>query len=351
MVAILACVIYLYTILYSYFNTFFDVHMTIALMVSIIIFCVYLKFKFKRITLFMYTFFILYLSTFNIAFIYLMILPLILGDYKKDFPTLIVALSSIYITGKVDLIPLFALAIAFSIVMKEKYKKENEFIELYDTERKNRYELETAKNQLLKANEDIISVTELNERNRIARALHDNIGHKLVGINMILQASSAVRYKDQDKADELTNKAIKELTDTVDLLRDTVHDLKPNKIVGIKVIEKIIEDYNFCEVSFTTKGDMNTIPSGILALMSQNLKEALTNASKYSSATLIKVNLEVSKKYIRFLIKDNGMGAKEIVDGLGISGMRERVENIGGTFTINKNDGFEVISFLPLQGA
>ena len=351
MVAILACVIYFYTILYSYFNTFFDVHMTIALMVSIIIFCVYLKFKFKRIALFMYTSFILYLSTFNIAFIYLMILPLILGDYKRDFPTFIIALSSIYITGKVELIPLFALAIAFSIMMKEKDKKENEFIELYDTERKNRYELETAKNQLIKANEDIISVTELNERNRIARALHDNIGHKLVGINMILQASGAVRYKDQDKADELTNKAIKELTDTVDLLRDTVHDLKPNKTVGIKVIEKIIADYNYCEVSFTTKGDMNSISSGMLALMSQNLKEALTNASKYSSATLIDVNLEASKKYIRFLIKDNGIGAKEIVDGLGISGMRERVENVGGTFTINKDDGFEVVSFFPLKGA
>lgn len=284
----------------------------------------------------------------NQSFTYLMTIPLSMSYYKKDYLVYAIACFTVLYLKDYSLLPMYGLAIGFGSLYQEVKQKEDDFLLLYDQERQHRYKLQRTQNELLLANENIVSITELNERNRIARSIHDNLGHKLVRVNMILQAAQAVKDKNPVKSDDLTHRAINELTESVNLLRDTVHDLKPNKDVGLKSFENIIKNYTFCKVVYETSGNLNQIKSGHLAVLSQSLKEALTNSSRYSKATLINVQLDVTVKYVRLCVGDNGHGSTSFNEGLGITGMRDRISNLGGTLTINREKGFEIIMFLPI---
>lgn len=69
--------------------------------------------------------------------------------------------------------------------------------------------------------------------------------------------------------------------------------------------------------------------------ISTMIKETLTNATKYSKASEINIELETNEKYTRLYYKDNGVGCSQIHRGIGIKGMQERVDNLGGSLNIS----------------
>lgn len=351
MLLLFSVFMYLYTIVHSYLNSFFDVYNIIGLLISIILLGLSNTSSKSRIFLYLYTISILFLSNFNMNFAFLIGIAMLLGVYTKEYIQAILACLILLIVSSIQIIPILFLSGLLGQVMRLKNEIEDEYIKTSDDNRRKYYELEESKLILEKAQLDIILNTEVNERNRIARSVHDNIGHKLVGTKMILEAAVAIRAENEQKSDELTQRAVKELSESVDLLRDTVYDLKPNKEVGINNIKHIIKNFRFCQTEFKAQGDLNNISSGLFAVIERNLKEALTNISKYSNATLVSVIIENTDKYTRFIISDNGssVSAGFISEGLGVSGMRNRVENIGGTFTIDCDNGFKLYTFFPVR--
>jgi len=246
-------------------------------------------------------------------------------------------------------LPIVFLSGIIGYLLENKQNQKHEYTQMLDKSRSNFYELQAAKYALEKAHRDIVEITELNERNRIARSIHDNLGHKLVGIKMLLEASIAVKGQDEHQSEHLVKRTVSELAESIDLLRDTVYDLKPNKDVGLRNIKHIIKRFHFCQINLETKGDLNTIDGGLFAIIEQNLKEGLTNISKYSNANQVKVLIETNKKYTRFAIEDNGSNIDFIQEGLGLSGIRERVENRNGTFSIDTREGFKIYSFFSKE--
>ncbi len=313
---------------------------------SIILLGIYIKTDFKKISILFFTALVFYLSYQNNDFMFLLAISVFLSVKEKNYITLLIPAIAIVVISN-NLGPLLFVSGLFGVAIKDRDEKSADYKIVFDNERRQRYELEAAKQKLQKNTEDIIHITELNERNRIARSIHDNLGHKLVGTKMILEASKAIREKDSIKSNELVERVILEISESVDLLRETVHDLKPKHIVGINSIKAIVDDFKYCEISISFTGDTNSISSGVIAIIVSNLKESLTNITKYSAATKVDIKMESTNKYVRFFIKDNGVGSDYISEGLGLSGMRQRVENIGGTITINSRGGFEICSFFP----
>ncbi|HBG38889.1 MAG TPA: sensor histidine kinase, partial [Clostridiaceae bacterium] len=133
------------------------------------------------------------------------------------------------------------------------------------------------------------------------------------------------------------------------VIRNTAYNIKPKEEIGIGYIEKLIKEFKFCNVDFKHTGDVLSIPSSIVEIINTNIKEALTNASKYSNADNIIIRLDVNEKFVRLYIKDNGKGAVNIKEGLGLSGMRERVKNAGGSISISGEDGFLIVCIIPLD--
>ena len=97
-------------------------------------------------------------------------------------------------------------------------------------------------------------------------------------------------------------------------------------------------------MDFQHWGDLSQLSPSHAEMISAILKEALTNASRHSQATRVVVNREVRDNIVRLLIRDNGVGCEKIKEGMGLSGMRERVSNLG-----KLRDGFMIVAILPRE--
>lgn len=219
----------------------------------------------------------------------------------------------------------------------------------YDQERKNRYMLEETKNKLLQAAGETAHLAEIRERNRIAREIHDSIGHDLAGNLLQLQAAEKVMDRDPVKTRELIRKTVTGLAGSVELLRSTVHNIRPRQVLGWSHFEKIIDNFQFCPVEFQHQGDFSLMTAHQVEILTSIIKESLTNTARHSDATSMTVALEVREKIIRLFIQDNGSGCGAVREGMGISGMRERVHHAGGSFSVNPRDGFTIVCILPRE--
>lgn len=338
---------YIYTIVQGYLNSFFNVYIMMGLLLTIVCLGIYEKTKNNPIILFVFTSLVLILTYFNPVFGYLLCITLVFSTLYRSYPSLLVSGVILFLVDPPKYIFLYFLSCLIGYLLSENRKTKEAYYNSLDEGRRNIYELESAKTNLNNSQDELIEITELNERNRIARSIHDNLGHKLVGSKMLLEAAHLVREQDPEKSNNLVERVIGELSESVDLLRVTVHDLRPNQEVGMSHIKSIVDRFTFCPINFESSGNLNEISSGLYAVLQLNLKEALTNISKYSTCTEIQINLEISTKFTRFIIKDNGSSIEYLSEGLGLSGMRQRIENIGGTFTVDYEDGFKLYMFFP----
>lgn len=200
------------------------------------------------------------------------------------------------------------------------------------------------------ATREVAHLAEIRERNRIAREIHDHVGHSLAGILLQLQVAQKVSDQDDKKAREMVENSITRLAEAVELLQDTVHNLKPEERLGIDYLHKVITNFQFCPVHFEHWGDFESLTASHVEIISVTLKEALTNAARHSHATRVDVRLEIRKNIVRLYFKDNGKGCPYIHEGLGISGMKERVRNVGGHISFTPQNGFMIVGVLPVEG-
>jgi signal transduction histidine kinase len=227
-------------------------------------------------------------------------------------------------------------------------KKISSFKETYDNERRYRYELEDAKQRLLNSAKETAYIAEIRERNRIAREIHDSVGHSIAGILFQLQAAQKLTHKDKEKSDKLLQDSIERLSEALDVMRNTVHNIKPGNIMGLTYIESIIKNFNYCPVDFKHSGDFNSLPANVLETISSDIKEALTNAYKYSKAAAIDIKIDITEAAVRVYIKDNGEGCPNLKEGFGLLGIRERIKNLGGTVSFSGENGFVIVYVIPL---
>ncbi|MBE5946070.1 MAG: sensor histidine kinase, partial [Lachnospiraceae bacterium] len=80
-----------------------------------------------------------------------------------------------------------------------------------------------------------------------------------------------------------------------------------------------------------------------------NAYEAVSNAMKYARCTKIEIKIHVLNQMLRCSISDNGIGCKEIEDGMGISGMRRRVREVNGVLNFETEAGFTINMLLPIN--
>ena len=239
---------------------------------------------------------------------------------------------------------------AFSGYLSHTLKtREKSFRQVYDRERKNRYALEEAKAQLLASTREAARLAEIQERNRIAREIHDHLGHSLAGILLQLQAAVKTLERDEDRAKELFNKSVTGLADSLNLLRDTVYNIRPREQLGAEYFQQIIDDFQFCTVEFTTRGNIAGLTAAQTEALASIVKEALTNAARHSRAAQVEIGLEVRKNIVRLYYRDNGVGCAKIQEGMGLSGMRERARSAGGTISFNPEAGFQIVCVLPRE--
>ena len=191
----------------------------------------------------------------------------------------------------------------------------------------------------------------LEERASLSQTLHDKLGHNINGSIYQLEASKVVMDSDPEKARSMIQAVIDQLRTGMDEIRAILRKERPEKKkMAILQLHELCADCNNkgVEAELTTEGELSQIPSAVWEVILDNAFEAVSNSMKYSKCKHINISVIAMNKMVRCNVSDDGVGCKEIVDGMGISGMRQRVRTAGGTINFESEAGFSVNMLLPL---
>lgn len=202
------------------------------------------------------------------------------------------------------------------------------------------------KNQmLLKDQDNEIYTATLKERNRIAREIHDHVGHML---SCSILMTGAVRTINTDP---VVGQSLRQLEDTLhgamDNIRQSVHDLHDGSVDLKSTLEHLAASYTFCPVSL--EYDMGRhVPVRIRYALIAIVKEALHNIASHSNADRAQIVLREHPGLYQLQIRDNGT-QQDPPDpqGLGLSNMRDRADLLGGSMQIYTDEGFHIFITIP----
>ena len=191
----------------------------------------------------------------------------------------------------------------------------------------------------------------LEERASLSQTLHDKLGHNINGSIYQLEGVKVLMEKDPEKSRAMTQAVIDQLRTGMDEIRGILRKERPEKReLALLQLYKLCEDCNDkgVETEFGSEGDLTLIGDELWEVILDNAFEAVTNSMKYAHCSHIDIRLVVMNKMVRCSIRDDGVGCKEIKDGMGISGMRQRVRAAGGTLSFETEAGFTVTMLLPM---
>ena len=201
----------------------------------------------------------------------------------------------------------------------------------------------------------------LEERLRLTRDIHDVVGYALTNTIMTMRAASMMCRREPDKVPELLDSARADADQALGQVRAILGDLRRREIrsaAGPNAIAKAVRafrtatgadvDLDFGNFDWSVFGAAEGGDEAAFAA-SHFVQEGMLNAFSHGKATAIRVSFRVSEDGLVVAVKDNGGGAKEVQEGIGISGMRERIEKLGGGIEYGSSaGGFFIVMRLPL---
>ena len=191
----------------------------------------------------------------------------------------------------------------------------------------------------------------LEERAELSQTLHDKLGHNINGSIYQLEAAKVLMESDPEKTRSMLQAVIDQLRTGMDEIRAILRRERPEKKkMALLQIYELCDDCNKkgVEAELSTEGDLGVIPGAIWEVILDNAFEAVSNAMKYARCKHIRIEINVMNKLLRCSISDDGVGCSTIVDGMGLSGMRQRTRAAGGTISFEAEAGFRVNMLLPL---
>ncbi len=200
------------------------------------------------------------------------------------------------------------------------------------------------------------SETEEQERKRIAREVHDIVGYTLTNIQMMMEAATDLAKGRKEGLEDLLvksrNQAQRGLLETRRAMRNLRETpvLRSSGMRRIADVARIFERATKVSVHVHFGNVPPSFGTAVDEVVYRTVQESLTNALRHGNATEISVNFWAVDSAVRISISDNGEGSKEIVPGVGLAGMMERIAQLGGTMKAeNLPFGFHVLAEIPLR--
>jgi len=230
-------------------------------------------------------------------------------------------------------------------------------VDAFIKERQSRQQLKIAHNQLriysLKIQDQVV----LEERNRIAREIHDSVGHALTAQTIQLESALLFCHSDANKTQKYIEVSRELAIDALNEIRKSISTLRAELLQGKSLVETInllIENfYKITNIRANLSVNLRqSLDTDVNIAIYRIVQEALTNISKHSNATTVDIILEKQIESIRLRVEDNGQGfnTEQNTTGFGLQGINERVRALGGRFLINSTlgTGCKIIVDIPL---
>jgi signal transduction histidine kinase len=198
--------------------------------------------------------------------------------------------------------------------------------------------------------------TEEQERKRLAREIHDIVGHTLMNIQMMMEAAMDLARNRSEGLEDLLvksrNQAQRGLLETRRAMRNQreVSKVQASGMRRVAELARIFENATTVSVRLHMGNAPASFGVHVDDTVYRMIQECLTNALRHGNATEITVSFWVVENAVRLSVVDNGAGAREIVPGIGLAGMSERIAHLGGTLKAeNTAFGFLVTADIPLE--
>lgn len=211
------------------------------------------------------------------------------------------------------------------------------------------------KEQNLKLKEYSDKIEELTiskERNRVAQELHDSLGHYLMAISMHLDVLDKTLDLSPEKSKNILYKTKAIVDDSIKELRTTVYSLKNDEInfkTSINLLIKNLSIENKVSFNVNISKDIETLPNVFKDTFYKTIKESITNGLKHGKASIFNIDLSINSDIIDLSILNNGDKPSKIIWSNGLSGMRDRINNLNGSLSIeNTLEGFKISAKVPL---
>ncbi len=183
------------------------------------------------------------------------------------------------------------------------------------------------------------------ERNRLAREIHDNIGHYLTAVNMQIEAARAVMGSNPERAEQslvkaqtLTKEGLAEVRRSVAALRTNPTENRPLH----EAIELLVEEHRASglNVDFQVEGAIRPCSAQVEITLYRIAQEALTNIRKHARATHADLILNyLNSSQVNLTVQDDGVGSADKGEGFGLVGIQERLKLLGGSIRISTQQG------------
>lgn len=249
-------------------------------------------------------------------------------------------------------LPLFIAAQIFILI----------FVRMAVSEDQAKREIQQLAEHLTEANQQLrqyaAQVEELaieRERNRVAREIHDGIGHHLTALNMQIKAAQVILPTDANRcmellqnAEKITQQALLDVRQSVAAIRESPADTSS----VLNQIPKIIEEAQTAGLvtEFKLVGHPRNLPPEMNLTLLRVAQESISNTLKHAQATMYSFLIDFTNDHEVFVKAwDDGIGSEDIRGGFGLIGMRERVNLLDGIIQIHseKGKGFGIEIRLP----
>jgi signal transduction histidine kinase len=219
-----------------------------------------------------------------------------------------------------------------------------------------RAQLEESHRQLSAYAARVAELSAAAERNRVARDIHDGLGHHLTAVTVLLEKATAFRDRDRAVADRALADAHRSARRALDDVRRSVRALRvetaPFRLSS--ALDDLVNEIDDGQLSVTldcTGNDTGYDTSALMALY-RAAQESLTNARRHAHATRVSVTVNCDDSRARLVVDDDGCGFSPEREGYGLLGMRERVQLVDGSVEVDTGQaGTRVTVTIPRRTA
>ncbi|MCD7728387.1 MAG: sensor histidine kinase [Clostridia bacterium] len=212
---------------------------------------------------------------------------------------------------------------------------------------------EESKKELKEAYDKLASAAVYEERNRIAKDIHDNAGHSITTVIMQTEAAKLLIDTDPEEAKNRIISANIQAKNALDQMRTSVHLLagrRTGESLSGDIAEIVAQTIDGTEIKIRTDVEDIPLDAGRSRFISNSVKECLANGIRHGGATAFYIEIKRTGNSVSVLVSDNGSGHDgEVTEGFGLGGMREKAESYGGTMAVSGEDGFEVNIVIPVS--
>lgn len=253
----------------------------------------------------------------------------------------------------------FLLAAGLNVLLLRAGRGHADSLFLYDELRKKHFELEEARSRLLQFTSQVEAAAQAEERVRIARQLHDDIGHRLIRVKMMTEAAIHTLPAAPGEGLHMMHQIRDQLAASMDDMRSALKRINYTpQLEGAYALDRLLEEVGRdtgIATSYSVQGRPYPLYPSLQVVLYANAREAVTNALKHGQASSVWVEVTYTEHEVRMEAGNNGrLPEADPLDrlpgssGMGLKGMRERCTMVGGTLELRLEPQFTVVTRLPV---